>query len=172
MEYTIVGKIINTHGIKGQVKVEPITSDIDRFSHLEKAYIGDKKLEVKLQSVRYHKGFVILKFDNYDDINLVLSFKNQFIYVNDEDRIILPEKHYFLHDLMGCNVVDTAGNKLGHIIDIMQSASNDIYVLKDNMNNKEYLIPAVNEFIKDVNIQKRIVTIDPIEGMIEWKLIF
>ncbi len=167
MDYTIVGKVINTHGIQGEVKVFPITSDLERFSYLEKAYIGEKKLPVFLQRVRYHKGIVIIKFREFDDINQVIRFLNDFIYVDDEHRIELPENHYFIHDLMDCDVFDISGNKIGIIKDILQTGGNDVYVIDDGSNGKEYLIPAVKRFIREIDISDKMIIIDPIEGMIE-----
>lgn len=167
MDYTIVGKIINTHGIKGEVKIYPITDDAERFSNLKKVYIGEFKKEVTLKSVRYHKGFPIIGFKEIDDINEVLPFKDQYIFIDDVDRIILPKNHYFIYDLINCEVFDMEDNKIGYIRDILQNMSNDVYVVKDDINNKEYLIPAVSQFIKLVDIDNKRIVIDPIEGMIE-----
>ena len=150
MDYTVVGKIINTHGVKGEVKVFPLTDDMERFSYLKKAYIGEDKLEVNLQNVKYHKGFVIIKFKEFDNINQTTCFIDDFI-----------------HDLMDCKVFDISGKKIGVIKDILQTGSNDVYVVDDNINNKEYLIPAVKAFVREVNIVDKKIIIDPIEGMIE-----
>ena len=172
MEYTIVGKIINTHGIKGEMKIYPLTDDIERFSDFKKVYIGDSKIEVNLKSVRYHKDFPIVRFNGIDDINQILHYIDQYIYIDDKDRIILPEDSYFIYDLIGCEVFDIDKKKIGYIDDVLQNLSNDVYVVKDKSKNKEYLIPAVNEFIKDVDIDNKRILIDPIEGMIEWKLMY
>lgn len=167
MDYTIVGKIINTHGIKGEVKIYPMTDDIERFSDLERIYIGDVKRKVNLKTVRYHKGFPIIGFEEFDDINQILPFRDQFIYVDDKDRITLPEDHYFIYDLVDCEVFDMNLNKIGYINDVLQNVSNDVYVVKDEINHKEYLIPAVKQFVKLVDVENKRVVIDPIEGMIE-----
>jgi 16S rRNA processing protein RimM len=151
MEYTIVGKIINTHGIKGEVKVYPLTDEIERFSYLGKAYIGDLKEKTKIKTVRYHKGFPIIAFEGFDDINEILRFENQ----------------YFIYDLIDCEVFDMEKKKIGYIYDVLQNISNDVYVVKDDLNNKEYLIPAIKEFIRHVDIDNKVIMIDPIEGMIE-----
>ncbi len=79
----------------------------------------------------------------------------------------MPEDHYFIHDLMDCKVFDISGKKIGVIKDILQTGSNDVYVVDDNINNKEYLIPAVKAFVREVNIVDKKIIIDPIEGMIE-----
>ncbi|MGN9164052.1 ribosome maturation factor RimM [Tissierellaceae bacterium HCP3S3_D8] len=167
MDYTVVGKIINTHGIKGEAKIFPITDDMERFSYLEKAYIGEDKTEVFLQNVRYHKGIVIVKFREFDNINQVIDFIDDFIYVDDEHRIILPDNHYFIHDLRDCDVFDMSGRKIGVVKDVLQTGGNDVYIVDDDINKKEYLIPAVKDFIKKVDVSDKKIVIDPIEGMIE-----
>ena len=167
MDYTIVGKIINTHGIKGEVKVYPLTDDIERFSDLEKVYIGDSKKKFHIDRVRYHKGFPIISFREIQDINEVLPYRDEYIYVDQEDRIVLPEDHYFIHDLIDCSVYDMDNNLIGILKDVIQYTENYLYVVKDEANRKEYLIPAVKEFVKEVDIENKRIYIDPIEGMIE-----
>lgn len=167
MEYTIVGKIINSHGIKGEVKVYPLTHDIERFSNLKVAYLGDEKIKVEINGVKYHKGIPIIKFKEFDDINDIMKFKDMNLYVDEKHKIVLPKDHYFIYDLINCQVFDVTGNNLGYISNVIQAASNDVYVITDIANNKEYLVPVVKQFVKQVDIQNKKIIIDPIEGMIE-----
>lgn len=167
IDYIQVGKIINTHGIKGELKIYPLTDDIYRFDHLKTAFLGENKTKVEIESVKYHKDLVILKFKEFNDINQVLSFKENFIYVDQEGKIDLPKGHYFIFDIIDCKVYDTKNNIIGIVKDVIQLASNDIYVVKDISTEKEYLIPAVKEFFVDIDIDEKIIIIDPIEGMIE-----
>ena len=171
MDYTIIGKIINTHGIKGDLKIYPLTDSLDRFFHLEKVYIGDSKEEAIIKEVNVHKGFVLLRFKNLENINDVLKYKEQFIYVDDENRVKLQENHYFISDLIGCRVLLKDGKEIGILIEVLQGGANDVYVVL-SPEKKEFLIPAVTEFIKTVDIDNNLIIIDPIEGMIEWKLIY
>ncbi len=168
-DYTVVGKITNTHGIKGELKIFPLTDDIERFDYLKKAYIGESKIKVNLERVRYHKNLAIIKFKEYDDINEVLKFKDNYIYVDDEEKVILPEDHFFISDLIDSQVFDMRSNLIGTLVDVLKGPSNDVYIVKDMDKNKEYLIPAVKEFIIQVNILDKKIVINPIEGMIEWK---
>ena len=80
---------------------------------------------------------------------------------------MLPKDSYFIYEIVGCTVYDMNGNQIGIVKEVIQSYSNDVYVIKDDTNKKEYLIPAVKEFVKKVNIEDRTIIIDPIEGMIE-----
>lgn len=167
MEFTIIGKITNTHGIKGEVRVYPLTDNIERFSDLDKVYIGEAKRQASVKTVKYHKGLAILGFEEFDNINQVLDFKDQYLYIDDEDRIVLPEDRYFIFDLIGCEVFDMGNKSIGHIVDVILNMGNDVYVIKNHKGDKEYLIPAVKEFIKTIDIDKKKIVIDPIEGMIE-----
>lgn len=167
MDYTIVGKIINSHGIKGEVKVYPLTHDIDRFSNLKHVYLGEEKQELQIQSVKYHKGIVILKFKEFNDINEILKLKDTDLFVDEEDKIVLPKDYYFIYDLIDCQVFDMTGKNIGYVSNVIQAASNDVYVVTDIPNNKEYLIPVVKQFVKHVDIKNKKIIIDPIEGMIQ-----
>ena len=167
MEYTIVGKIISSHGIKGEVKIYPLTDNLNRFDYLKTAYIGDKKIKVELEKAKYHKNLAILKFKEFNDINQILSFKDSFIYVDETEKVVLPKDHFFIYDLVGSKVFNTNSQLIGILSDIVQGPSNDIYVVKDMEEEKEYLIPAVKQFIINIDIDNKEIIIDPIEGMIE-----
>ncbi|HLR21393.1 MAG TPA: ribosome maturation factor RimM [Tissierellaceae bacterium] len=167
MDYITIGKIISSHGVRGEVKVYPLTDDINRFSLLEKAYISEEKLEVNVEFVKYHKGIVIIKFSEFNNINEILVFKGNYIYVDIEDRIILPKGKFFIDDLIDCKVYDTLNNWIGTLEDVIQGASNDVYFIKNDKKNEEYLIPAVKNFVKKIDTKEKKIIIDPIEGMIE-----
>lgn len=169
--YTIVGMITNTHGIKGELKVFPLTDDMERFNYLKQAYIGEDKTKVNLEKVRYHKNLAIIKFKEYNDINEVKKFKDNYIYVDDEEKVILPKDHFFIYDLIDSQVFDMESNLIGTLVDVLKGSSNDVYVVKNLGKNKEYLIPAVKQFIIKVDILEKKIIINPIEGMVEWKLI-
>lgn len=166
-EYIQVGKIINTHGIKGEVKVLPLTDDMKRFEELSTVYIEDAEKEFKIENVWYKKNFVILKFKNFDNINDVLNLKNKFILIHEDDAIQLEEDTYFIFQLIGIKVYTVEGIKLGEVTDVLQPGANDVYVVKEG--RKEYLIPAIKNVIKEVDIENKKMIIDPIEGLIEWR---
>lgn len=167
MDYIQVGKIINTHGIKGEVKIYPLTDDISRFDELEKVYIGEEKILVCIERNWSKKEIVILKFKGYDDINEVLKFKNEYLYIKEKDKIKLEEDSYFIFDIVGCNVLDIKGNKIGIVTQVITNTGNDVYIIKNEDNNKDYLVPAVKQFIKKVDIENKEITIESIEGLIE-----
>lgn len=162
MDYIKVGKIFNSFGIKGEVKVKALTSDLNRFNFEGPYYLADDKKEVFLESYRPHKNFLIFKFKEFSNINEVLPFKDTFIYVAEDDIIDLPEDSYFYHDLIGLDVYH-GDRYLGKIDTILEGPANDVYQVKGK--DSEYLIPAVKEFILDVDLNKGSMQVKLIEGM-------
>lgn len=162
--YTVVGQIINTRGIRGELKVLPLTSKNERFLELENVYIGDNLIPQKVSKVQITDRFIYIQFDGLNNINDVEKFKTYYIYVSDEDRVELEEGEYFISDIIGCKVYKTDETFVGEVVDLIENPANDVYVIKGE---KEYLIPQVSEFVKDIDIESKKIIIDPIEGMLE-----
>ncbi|SHE61092.1 ribosome maturation factor RimM [Clostridium fallax] len=155
-----VGQIVNTHGIKGEVKIIPLTSDIKRFDYLDKVILEDKELNI--EGVKYQKDRVILKLEGIDSIEQAEKLKNKYLLIEREEAIELPEDTYFIADLIGCKVLDTTGFEYGNITEVIQTGSNDVYWVKGN---KEVLVPVLKDIVLDINIDEETITIKPIG---EW----
>ena len=164
MEYIQIGKISNIHGVKGDIKVIPLTDDMKRYDELKEVYVGINKDLLEIEKVSYLKNQVILKFKGINSIKDAEKYLNNFISINKEDAI-LPEGSYFLFDIIGMEVYDMKDNFIGKIRDVIQSGANDVYVIKDS--DTEYMIPAVKQFVKSIDIENKKMLIDPIEGMLE-----
>lgn len=161
--YTIVGVITNSHGIKGTVKVFPYTFDNHRFNEYKEIYIGEEKEKVHIKSVSFQKNLVLLTFNEYGDINDILKFKDSELFIKTEDRKNLEEGNYYLGDILNCKVYDEENNYLGEIVNIIQGAANDVYEVRDK--NSTGYIPAVKEIIKKVDINKKEIIINKIDGL-------
>lgn len=164
-EYIQIGKIVNTQGIKGEVKVLPLTDDITRFEDLDMIYIEDQEREFEIERVWYKKNFVVLKFKGINNINDVLEYKNKVILIPEEDAIKLEEDTFFIHQIIGLVMYTDKGEKLGIVKDVLQLKSNDVYVVKNE--KKEHLIPATKEVVKEIDLEGNKIIIEPLEGMIE-----
>lgn len=164
MELVKVAYITNTHGIKGEIKVYPLTEDLDRFNEDIDFYIDDENTKVKIIKSRVYRGLVYLKLEDYNNINDVLKFKDKYLLINEEDRIILPEDSYYLSDLIGSEIIDN-GKTIGIVKDILINSTNDIY-LCESKDKKEFMIPAVKEFIKTVDVENKKIFVELIEGML------
>lgn len=161
---TCIGKIINTHGIKGELKVEPYTFDNKRFSKLKSVYVGNNLKEFLIKKVRVN-NFVYITFEGFENINDVLNLKGLEIYIKDEDRLDLEEDQYYISDIIGKKVYDTEDNYIGILKNVLEYPANDIFIIESD-DKSIYQIPAVKEFIKKID---SIITIKLIEGMILWK---
>ena len=160
-----VGKIINTHGIKGNLKVFPLTDYMERFEELNWVYIDGNDEKFYIKDVKYMPTVVLLSFKGYENIDSVEKFKDKYILIDESQRRNLPEDTYYIADIIGLDVYTVKNEYIGKVKDIIQTSSNDVYVIEGG-NNKEIMIPAVEEFIPEVCLKEGKIIIDPIEGMI------
>ena len=153
-----VGQIVNTFGIKGEVKVTPFTNDVSRFDDLEKVYVKTRKEDklYKVENVRYHKNMVLIKLEGIENPEQAELLKNAYLEVDREDAIPLEEGQYFIVDLIGLDVYTDEGKLLGKVDDIYNTGANDIYVVKDEL-GKQILLPGIKEVIKEVKLDDRII---------------
>ena len=168
-EYLEIGQIVNTSGLKGFLKVIPLTDDITRFEDLKTVYIQEKKdlVEFKIQEVKYSKNMVLLKLEGIDDIGEAEKFKNFYIKINRKDAVELEEDSYFIVDIIGCKVFTDENEFLGKVIDVFQTGSNDVYTVK-TLDGKEILLPAIEDVIKDIDIANKKIVVKLMDGLI-WK---
>lgn len=158
-KYLRIGIIVNTQGIKGEVRVMPLTEKIERFTGLKCVYLDDAKLIRKdIEYVRYHKNFVLIKFKGIDNMNDAEKLKNTYILVDRENAIKLPEGSYFICDLIDIDVFDVNGENLGKVADILSTGSNDVYVVKKD--GKETLIPALKSVVKSIDLENNRITVE------------
>ena len=161
MDKLIVGHIVNTFGIKGELKVEIVTDFAsERFKFGNKFYVDN--LCLKLKSVRYHKGFALLAFSDYEDINLVEQFKGKDLLISKDDIKPLDDGYYF-YQLVDLDVYDN-DNLIGKVTDIESYPANN--VLRVKTKDKDVLIPYVPAFIKNVDLENKQISINVIEGLL------
>lgn len=165
-EYIKVGKIVNTHGIKGCMKCLPLTDDMERFDELEYVYTEKDNTKRKIIDVWYRKNMVYIMLENINDMNTAESFRDTFISIFDDQLRELPENSYYLFDLEGMEVYSTEGEYLGKINIVYQTGANDVYEIINK--NKSFLIPAVKDVVKEVDIENKKMVINVIEGLLEW----
>jgi 16S rRNA processing protein RimM len=164
-----VGVIANTHGIKGEVKVYPTTDDPNRFLDLKEVILdaGREKLTLEVQNVRFFKNMVIVKFKGIDNINDIEKYKGKDLLVTRENAVPLEEGEYFIADLLDMDVYEESGEKLGVLLDVLQTGANDVYVVKRDKDGKEILIPGIDECILDINLEENKITVHLLEGLVD-----
>ncbi len=168
-DYMEIGKLVNTHGIKGEVKVIPTTDDVKRFELLKTIFIETKAglVEFPITSVRYMKNFVLLKLENIDDMTEAEKYKTCLLKIPKEDALPLEENEYYVGDLYNMNVVTEEGEELGEIVEVLFTGSNDVYIIrkKGEAKAKDLLIPAIKECILDVDVKANKMTVHLLEGL-------
>ncbi|RWZ60515.1 ribosome maturation factor RimM [Halobacillus fulvus] len=164
-----VGKIINTHGIKGEVKVRRITDFVERFEPGQLLYWAHDQKDPKplvIRSHRVHKGFDLLSFEDHPTINDVEPYKNGSLMVSEEDHEELEENEFYFHEIIGCRVFLQSGEELGEIREILTPGANDVWVVK-RRGQKDALIPYIESVVKHVDPNEKKVIIDPLEGLLD-----
>ncbi|MBE5806250.1 MAG: 16S rRNA processing protein RimM [Clostridiales bacterium] len=166
-KYFEIGQIVNTFGVKGEIKVNPFTDDLERFEELKSIKIkkNNNLYEYDIENVKYHKNFVILKLKDIDDMNMAEKYKGCYIQIDRKDARKLPKGTYFIADIIGSDVITDNGINLGKVDDIYNTGSNDIYVVKNEL-GKQILLPGIKDVILDINIEKQIVTVHLLDGLI------
>ncbi len=163
-----VGVITSPHGVRGEVNVYPTTDDPNRFKLLNEVLLKKKNgMEpMKIKSVKFHKNMVILKFDGVDDRNTVETWREYELYVTRENAVPLEEGEYFIADLIGLEVFEDTGERLGELYDVLQTAANDVYVVKQEKGS-DILIPVIKDCIKEVDIDGGKVVVHLLPGLRE-----
>lgn len=165
---TLVGKIINTHGIKGNLKLYPYTDDPNRFKQLSYLLLGEDLKEYALEESFVQKSLAYVKLKGFDNINDVLNFVGLNVYIRDEDRVELPKDRYFISDIVGMSVFDLKGNYYGTVKDVLETGANDVYEILNDEGKMSYL-PAIKEFVLEVNVENKKLIVNPIEGLFSWE---
>lgn len=163
-----VGIITSTHGLKGEVKVYPTTDDARRFLDLKEVILdtGKEKKLLEIARVRFFKNMVILKFKGMDNINDVEKYRQGELFVTRDQAVLLEENEYFIADLIGLSAVTDEGEELGELADVLQTAANDIYVIR-KPDAPELLVPAIRECVKKVDLENGIIELHLLPGLRE-----
>ena len=162
-----IGQIVNTFGVKGMVKIVPYTDDIKRFDNLKTIYvvIKNKKTKYEIEEIKYHKNMVLAKLKGIDTMDLAELLKQSSDQNERKDAIHLEKDTYFIVDLMGLKVITDENEELGNIVDIFNTGSNDIYVVKDEL-GKQILLPAISEVIKNIDIENKKIIVHLMKGLV------
>ncbi len=166
MDRLEVGKIVNTHGLKGEVKIVTWTDYPEVFEDLEYVFAKKKTEEIKLnlKNIKYQKNNIIAKFSEINSIEEAETFKNCVLTAERDMLGELPEGVYYIADLIGCEVFSDEGENLGKISDVFNTGANDIYAVSAPQ-RKDMLIPVTDDTVKSVDIKNKKVIVHLIEGL-------
>lgn len=160
MQWMEAGKVVNTHGVIGEVKIEPWCDSPDFLLAFGELLVGGEIY--KASSLRVHGKMVLAKLDGVDSVQDAQRLKERIISI-DRTGVTLPEGRYFVQDLIGLTVVDQDGTRVGTLYDVMSMPAQDVYVVRGD--DGEHYIPAVPEFVTEINLATGFVAVRMIEGM-------
>lgn len=164
-----IGKIINTHGIKGEVKVHRITDFEERFKPGQLLYWVNDNEEQKplvIRSHRVHKGFDLISFEDHPSINDVERYKNGKLMITEDEQKELEANEFYFREIIGCKVYLESGEELGEVKEILTPGANDVWVVKRKQQS-DLLIPYIEPVVKEVDPTRQVIIIDPIEGLLD-----
>lgn len=167
-ELVLLGKVSGTHGIRGELRVTCYSGEYDTLMGLRTLFLrgaqGDL-LEVEPISAKIHRGKAIVRLKNFASINEVEHLVGRDLVVGRSQLPPLDDDTYYWHDLIGLRVFTEDGTELGKLADIFETGSSDIYVVRSG--GREYLIPAVEDFVKEIDLTSGIMKISPPEGLLD-----
>lgn len=165
---TAVGKISKSVGLKGEVRVTLLTDSPDRFRALKTVWLGSEEATAtryNIESVRVSPAAVVMQVEKVQTRTSADALRGQFVFVADNDEVKPKKGSYFIHEIVGMTVVDEAGMTIGTVQEVMKLPAHDVWVVTSG--EKEFLIPAVKEVIRSVDVGRRTVVIRPMEGMLD-----
>jgi len=174
-DYFCIGRIVKPHGIKGEVVIAPDTPDIQNFKRIKEMTLekNGKKQSVKVNSVKFFKGTVIVGFEEVNDMNEAEKLRNWEVIIKREDASPLGENEFYVADMIGADIIDENGNKLGEFKDILDTAGGRIMVFESSLlttkkgNPKEMLVPYIPQYILNKDIENRKIMIKVIPGLLD-----
>ena len=154
----VIGKIGAPHGVRGEMRVIPLTDFPERFQELEQVYVGDDLMQV--EDCWYHKQFVIMKLKECPHREAAAELTGQLLYVDKSQAMPLEEGEYYTFDIIGLEAFDLEGNSLGHITEVLKTGSNDVYVASRKGQAQQILIPALKAVVKEINLPEGKMVVD------------
>ena len=168
-EYFQIGIISKPHGLHGEVNVFPTTDDPSRFKKLKKVIMEsgrDGRIELNVQSVKFFKKFVIVKFKEFNTIEDVEKLRGKELIIPRSDAQKLGKNEYYASDLIGLTICDEEGNELGVLKEVISTGANDVYEMQREGEEETILIPAISDCIKNVDIENGLITIHVMDGLL------
>lgn len=164
-----VGKVVNTHGIHGELKVLRITDFAERFAISEKLYVVTQKaelVELVIDGHRTHKNFDLLHFAGYDSLGDVEQFKHAYLKVFEAQLTVLDENEFYYYEIIDCDVYTDEGDHLGKIKEILSPGANDVWVV-ERKRGQDVLIPYIADVVTHIDIPAKKIVIAPMEGLLD-----
>ena len=168
MDVIAIGRVAKPIGTRGEVKILPLTDHEQRFMNLQAVLLGQNAADVewkKIQKVRINTKHVVMSFCDIETVEDAEKIKDWYLFVPREDAVKLEKGRYFVDDVLGCEVVTEEQTVVGTVIDLLSLPLNDVWIVKKGV--KEILLPAVKAIIRQVDVEKKRITIHALDGLLE-----
>lgn len=164
-EFLEAGKIVNTHGIRGEVKIMPYCDSPELLAEFDRLFMGKNRDEINILNARVSKNMVIAKIEGVNTPEEAEKLRNKMLYMHRDD-LELDENTFFIQDLIGMTVKDADSDRVyGEISDVLQTGANDVYVIKGN--DRDYLVPAIPDVVISTDLDENLMVIRPLEGLFD-----
>jgi len=166
-EFITIGKVVSTQGNKGEFKVLPLTDSADRFKNITSIFIRKNinRKTLNIEKIRFKENMVILKSKDIENINDAKMIVGYYLEVKRENAVKLPKDTYFVFEIIGLEVYTEKNILLGKVENVISTGSNDVYVVKKK-DKEELFIPAIHDVVKDIDLEKKRITINMVDGLI------
>ena len=162
-QYLEVGKVATTHGVMGEVRVQPWADSPEFLCQFKTLYVDSAHVPFKVERARPHKNMAIVKFEGVTDVPSALAMRNAILYI-DRNDVTLPEGSFFLADIYGLEARDAAtGAVLGKVADVLTLPANNVYVIRGG--EREIMVPAVPQFIAETNVEEGFLRVNMMDGL-------
>ena len=172
-QYLETGRIVSTHGLRGEICVEPWCNSPEFLMQFDRLYFDRGAVCRRIASARVHKNTVIIRFEGFEDIDEAMGLVRGIVYI-DREQVRLPEDSYFDQDLIGLRVLDAdTGRVYGTLTSVGRTGANDVYgvtpdgAAADGDNRPEVLIPAIRDVVRSVDLSEGVMRITPLKGLFD-----
>jgi 16S rRNA processing protein RimM len=164
--FVVIGKFRRPHGIRGEIRMTVLTDFPDLISPGQTIYAGERHQAYTIRELRWHGDDLLLSLKELPDRTAVEIFRNIMVYMKSKDMPELPEGEYFIHQLVGMEVITDQGDKLGILKEILVTGANDVYLV-ESQEGKELLLPAIEEVVLDINQENNQILVHILPGLLD-----
>lgn len=166
-DWVAIGEVVGVFGVHGELKVQPLTDFPERFARTETVYVGDRHIPHRVRGAHPHKRLQLVSLEGIDDPETGAKLRGARLWIPLAQITPLADDQFYLHDVIGLRVRHVNGQALGVVADVLTTAGNDLFVVRDAPGGREVLLPAVKEFIKRIDLPGGEIVVDPIPGLFD-----
>lgn len=164
--FLLIGEVVKPHGVRGEVRVRVHTEEAERFAWLETVYVGEHALQpMAVEGARLHKGGVLLKLAGCDDRDAAERLRGAWLQIPETEALPLAENEYYLHELEGLQVFSETGDRLGELVDVIETKANNVFVVHDETGG-ELLLPDIAQVVREIDFENGRITVHLLPGLL------